>query len=184
METKYVTPATLARNLKSTNNPIQAAIEPTRAAALQAAREMADRIVAGYFARLDAAGGDLNKAFPFPSSNLARPDYVKAKNQRALALTLTTHTNRQEYRHNAPHLCVRSDDGVARFYRDVAEDATAQFDAYVSKLTAKIGPVVGATLHGDNVWSYSTLTVTKVGDFSGCPPTDGGAGVQVADAGQ
>jgi 3D (Asp-Asp-Asp) domain-containing protein len=27
-----------------------------------------------------------------------------------------------------------------------------------------------------------TLTVTKVGDFSGCPPTDGGAGVQVADA--
>jgi len=29
-----------------------------------------------------------------------------------------------------------------------------------------------------------TLTVTKVGDFSGCPPTDGGAGVQVADAGQ
>ena len=29
-----------------------------------------------------------------------------------------------------------------------------------------------------------TLTVTKVGDFSGCPPTDGGASVRVADAGQ
>jgi len=27
-----------------------------------------------------------------------------------------------------------------------------------------------------------TLTVSKVGDFSGCPPTDGGAGVRVADA--
>ena len=29
-----------------------------------------------------------------------------------------------------------------------------------------------------------TLTVTKVGDFTGCPPTDGGASVRVADAGE
>jgi len=27
-----------------------------------------------------------------------------------------------------------------------------------------------------------TVSVSKVGDFSGCPPTDGGAGVRVADA--
>ena len=28
------------------------------------------------------------------------------------------------------------------------------------------------------------LSVSKVGDFTGCPPTDGGAGLRVADAGQ
>ena len=31
--------------------------------------------------------------------------------------------------------------------------------------------------------NLKTVTVTKVGDFSGCPPIDGGAGVKVADAG-
>jgi 3D (Asp-Asp-Asp) domain-containing protein len=30
--------------------------------------------------------------------------------------------------------------------------------------------------------NMKALTVTKVGDFSGCPPLDGGGGVKVADA--
>jgi len=39
-----------------------------------------------------------------------------------------------------------------------------------------------ASMHSAASLNLRTLTVSKVGQFSGCPPTDGGAGMRVADA--
>jgi 3D (Asp-Asp-Asp) domain-containing protein len=44
--------------------------------------------------------------------------------------------------------------------------------------------VGAASMRAMAALNLRTVTVTKVGDFSGCPPTDGGAGVRVADAGR
>jgi len=39
-----------------------------------------------------------------------------------------------------------------------------------------------ASMRSASSLNLRTLTVSKVGEFSGCPPTDGGAGMRVADA--
>jgi 3D (Asp-Asp-Asp) domain-containing protein len=51
-----------------------------------------------------------------------------------------------------------------------------RIDLFTGPGAASMRPMASLNLH--------TLTVTKVGDFSGCPPTDGGVGLQVADAAQ
>ena len=50
----------------------------------------------------------------------------------------------------------------------------ARIDLFTGPGAASMRPLAALNLR--------TLTVSKVGDFSGCPPVDGGMGVRVADA--
>ena len=49
---------------------------------------------------------------------------------------------------------------VKKFIEQSIKDAEAQYDAFVIKLTEKIGVVNAAVLDGNHVWSESVLTVT------------------------
>ena len=49
---------------------------------------------------------------------------------------------------------------IELFLKQVALDAAADFDAYVGKLTKKVGDVVSAKVEGA-LWQGSRLTVTK-----------------------
>jgi hypothetical protein len=145
------------------DNLISKAVEPTRAAALEAAQIRAEAIVASYAERLKANGFDLDKTFPYPRSTLSRPDYMKAKNQRNFAQRITTRINDKGVPYmNRPYFCMMNESAIGAFYNEVADTTNAQFDAYVAKLTTKIGECTSATLlTSGGVWSYSTLQVTK-----------------------
>jgi len=49
-----------------------------------------------------------------------------------------------------------------------------RIDLFTGQGAASMRPIMSLNL--------KTLTVSKVGEFSGCPPVDGGAGTRVADA--
>lgn len=63
--------------------------------------------------------------------------------------------------YKAPDFVDVTDERVARYVKTAREDAAAQYEAFVAKLTVKIGAVETATLAGRGVWSHSILTVTK-----------------------
>ncbi|MNE44768.1 hypothetical protein D3C80_1390130 [compost metagenome] len=54
-----------------------------------------------------------------------------------------------------------SPNGCALFVKQAQENASAQYDAFIAKLEAKIGEVTAAILSGEHVWGHSILTVTK-----------------------
>jgi 3D (Asp-Asp-Asp) domain-containing protein len=49
-----------------------------------------------------------------------------------------------------------------------------RIDLFTGHNAASMRPIMSLNM--------KTLTVSKVGDFTGCPPIDGGAGARVADA--
>lgn len=60
---------------------------------------------------------------------------------------------------------LRSEAGQAKFVLDARANAAAQYDAFVAKLNAKIGPVTSAKLTGNHVWDFSNLeVVTEAGE--------------------
>lgn len=160
-------------------NPIKEAVEPRRAAALKHAEEHAAKFVEARRAELEAAGWDLNKVAPEPSSNQIRKTYMVAKNRRAMFSRLTVDANPKaenaveehrlsmlRRRNHAVDLVAFSEEGAARFILNAKEMADAEFSSYISKLTAKVAaasesPSVKAELDGGALWSYSYLTVER-----------------------
>lgn len=64
---------------------------------------------------------------------------------------------------NAPRFRERCEDGIARVMEEVRSMAAQSFDAYVAKLTVKIGDgITSATTHQNNVWFDSDLIVTRI----------------------
>lgn len=64
-----------------------------------------------------------------------------------------------------PEVVAASPTKCAAYVARVAAQASAQFDAYVEKLSAKVGDspgVAAATLDSVAIWNHSHLTVTRV----------------------
>lgn len=147
-------------------NLIQAAVEPLRGEAILDARQFAQRLVKMVEDTLNEHGGDRQAAFPYPSSSMGRNDYMRAKSRYQLAHALTVSIKAGSRSMRDPDPAVMDQERIQRFYKQTQDEASAQFDSYVAKLTAKVGEVTAAQLHGDHVWSYSVLHVTTVaGDF-------------------
>jgi hypothetical protein len=83
---------------------------------------------------------------------------------RAKVQSITESANNNEWgyrKHGDPELVRISEERYARMREQVRQDAGASFDAYVAKLTAKVGEgVISASVVG-HLWDYSILTVEK-----------------------
>jgi hypothetical protein len=144
-------------------NPIEKAVLPLKKDAIARAKQAAEETIERMRVRLAEAGGDVNKAAPYPRSSSYGIDHAIARMRyndfRSVVKADPAH--RPSYGMNGPYYVIMDDEKVARFIEQRMEWAAADYDSFVIKLVAKIGDVKKAKLHGNHVWGYSTLIVTK-----------------------
>lgn len=148
-------------------NPIEKAVLPLKKDAITRARQSAEAKIDRVRIELDEAGGDINKAAPYPrkfgAGALYGITYQVAKMRYNLfrSVTVQDPAHRPSYRESEPSYAILDADRIKRFIQQREEWAAADYDAFVVKLVNKIGEVKKAKLHGNHVWGYSTLIVTK-----------------------
>lgn len=146
------------------NTIIEAAVLPLKDAAVERAAKETREMVGRYLEKIDAAGGDVKVAFPYPNSlRDSKPAYVQKRAQYGLARRITKRDASKPvgYKMTDPEWVVRNDEGIEKLVAEARTMAAQQYDAFVAKLTAKIGECVEAVLAGNHVWGHSILTVTK-----------------------
>ena len=134
-------------------NPIYAAIAPQKAEAVARAGQQVDAYLRSVVAKL--LGTDLRESAPRPRSfnfHGSREAYRKQLAFHSLAVRITACT--------ADVVTGPEEAAIARFVADEEVQAGFSFDAYVAKLTAKVGACESATVEGP-LWNYSRLTVNK-----------------------
>lgn len=141
-------------------NAIAAAVLPLKDAAIERAEVEARKRVVWAAEKLQEAGNDLRVVAPRPNGNMSRAVYRQADSL-CLFFSHITRWRATTWRRGEPQLVDIHPPAVERYIADARADASASYDAFVAKLEAKIGPCVSATLDGNHVWAYSTLTVTK-----------------------
>jgi len=141
-------------------NPIEAAVAPLRAASIARAvatvKAHVEHIIATH-----PVGFAFSEKYPKPDSwTTGRKAYLSRENERrflksVLKVEATNHTFR------APEFVTGTNEaGIASLIEQTERDAAASFDAYVAKLTGKVGECDSASVVGA-LWEGSILTVTK-----------------------
>lgn len=151
-------------------NPIELAVLPLKAAALERAGTEAAACVERVKTALAAAGWDRNAIAPYPKSwNVSRADFHKGLGKYRLFCALTkTVGDRSVGMRDKTCIVEMSEAGIARFIEDAKANASAAYDAYVAKLNAKIGETKEAVLEGNHVWSKSYLRVVTASGEKEC----------------
>lgn len=139
------------------------ALEPTRAGAMDRSGEAAAKWAAERRAAFEAAGSSLLTLYPSPEHpgrfvGAWSPEYLayvaerkRVEKARAAFLQIAEFTGRGY---------TVTDATVAAYVEKARQAASDAHDAFVAKLTAKIGaPVLSASLKGSHVWDFSDLTV-------------------------
>ncbi len=135
-------------------NAVQPLKDKAISRAEQTARETAERVRK----TLKEAGNDLHVCAPYPSGSSF--EYMVKLSTYNL-FTRLCKWRKGSISHNEPCLADVDSNYVAKFVKDAKQDATIQYEAYVAKLVAKIGPVTAATLSDTQaIWFWSFLTVT------------------------
>lgn len=141
--------------------PIETAVFPLKAAAMQAAGEFAEGVVAKVAKELAVAGWNRNVVAPYPSSmSESKASYQQKVGKYKLVCGLTV-SEKGSYRPGEPVIVSMSPDKGAKFIQGAKESAAEQYELYVAKLVGKVGPVQSAALQGNAVWSLSYLKVVK-----------------------
>ena len=146
------------------NNPVTAAVMPLKEQAQGRAEAEARALVERYRAKLAEHGDDIRSAFPWPDSGrMGRSEYkqARARAQMAARLTVTKEGTHYFGSFRDPHYVQIDPASVEKFVKQSREEAAAQYDSFVIKLTGKVGKVKSAELRGSHVWGYSVLTITK-----------------------
>lgn len=146
-------------------NCIAQAVAPLRADAIARAEKNARDRAEAILADLATYDWDLQKAAPYPRSMMDRKAYVAQKRKRDIYNMLTSadgSRNRISRSMNDPDYRLRDETKVNHFIEQCKEGAGLQYDAFVAKLTTKVGEgVTAATLNGNHVWGHSILLITK-----------------------
>lgn len=141
-------------------NPIETAVLPLKAAAIERARARAVEIIETMREQLAAVDFDLNKAAPYPNSGIGRPAYQAAMSRRQMFQRVFRPTQCSR-KMSDPDTVYLNEECRDLFIQHAGENAAFEYDAFVAKLNAKIGEVVAAELEGNHVWGHSILRVTK-----------------------
>ena len=139
--------------------PIQTAVEPLRADAIRKARDFARQHAERVLMQMEEVGMDLDVYAPAPRGTMGREAYVAAQAKRDVATKLTTYSKPTRM-HGEPNIRLHSQTNVDWFVTEAGKDASAQYDAFIAKLEAKVGAHSAAELYGSHVWGFSILTVT------------------------
>lgn len=145
-------------------HPVAKAVEPLRQEAKDRARKDTQELIDRYAAMLAEAGGDANKAAPYPR-NLPRYQHEIAHARYSLlrSLVIPAPGHRPTYRPSEPEPSIMCPDKAARLIEQQVRAADAAYTAFVFKLVGKVGACESATISGSHVWGHSILTVTKDG---------------------
>lgn len=139
-------------------NIVEKAVSHLKEEAVERATKNAVELIDTVLAELEAADWDLNVAAPRAKNVYDRKTYVSMNAKHTLYGSIATYTKTSLSR-NEPNIRKQCNESEARFINIVREDAAAQYEAFVAKLTEKVGEVSSATLEGNHVWGYSFLTV-------------------------
>lgn len=143
-------------------NLIEAAVAPIKTDALDRAEQDTREYLAGLIADLVTNDMNLTITAPRPRSTMERGAYQAASAKLSIFHQITETISQASPREpNAPTIVKVRMDGIEKLVSKAREEAGVQYDAFVAKLVQKVGPVVSATLNGNHVWGYSTLTVEK-----------------------
>lgn len=145
-------------------SPIALAVEPRREAAIDRALESAREYVRFVEARLIECGMDIDVAFPSPSNNAGRREYLAARRRRDNVWQLVSSVTNGSRRFSDPNPVVMNADKISEFFNRVVFDAAAQFDEYVAKLESKVGAADQAEIDTAPLWNGSILTVNIAGE--------------------
>lgn len=148
-------------------NPIESAVSPLIAVAVERARTKAEEMVQYMIAQLEAVAYDLDKAAPYPGPHIGRPAYMAAVARRNMFLCVFRPAAATR-RTTEPFTVSLNTDCRKHFVDNAGENAAAEYDAFVAKLNTKIGEAVSAELVGNHVWGSSKLYVTKADGTKEC----------------
>lgn len=144
--------------------PVGRAIHGVKAEAVLFAEAEARKVVARVEKELAEAGWDRQAYAPYPYRlHAGTHEYDRAKAKYGLVHQLTT-SAAERYRSRSmgdPDPAKMDPDMVERFVDNARRDAAHQYDAFICKMVAKVGPCEDAALSGSHVWGSSILTVTK-----------------------
>ena len=144
-------------------NHIAQAVEPRRTASIERARAAAAKSIEAAYADLESNGWDLDKAAPGPNGRMSRVDYkmAQAKHNFYATITIANPNAPRRIRMTDPRPVIASDERISIVLARVEREASEQFDAYIGKLTGKIGETTAASINNSPLWNGSVLTVTK-----------------------
>lgn len=143
---------------------VRQAVEPLRADAIERARQGAEEAIKNVHIALAAHEWNINAAAPYPRALGGGLQFFAARAKHNLFHAVTQQDPARGYQSNngtRPVYVVMDAERGQRYITQQMEQAAAEYDAFVTKLINKVGDVVAAVLHGNHVWSYSTLIVTK-----------------------
>lgn len=142
-------------------NLIEKAVRPLKKDAIERAKQTAEQEVEKVRSDLAEAGGDINKAAPYPQRlHGFQHEIARMRYQKFHALVVPHPDHRPSYTRNAPYIVMLDEEKAKRFIQQRMDWAAEEYEAFVAKLVKKIGEVTKAKLIGNHVWSYSTLIVT------------------------
>jgi hypothetical protein len=141
-------------------NPIETAVLPLKAAAIERARNRAVELIENMREQLAAVDFDLDRAAPYPKTNIGRPAYMVAMSRRQMFQRVFRPTKCSR-KMTDPDTVYLNEECRDLFIQHAGENAAFEYDAFVAKLNAKIGEVVSAELEGNHVWGHSILRVVK-----------------------
>lgn len=144
-----------------TTNLIALAVEPLRSEAMDRAEAKAKEVLLGISEKLTENNFDRDLFAPYPKgTDFSGYAPKKAYYDLVRRCTKTNWPNASRSMKD-PDIGKMDFDVSAKFVKDAREDASAQYDAFIAKLTTKVGEgVVKAELTGNHVWGYSFLFVT------------------------
>lgn len=121
--------------------------------------QVTEQVEAAY-AKLEAAGWDLDKVAPYPKSfSCSKAQYRQAVALYEFYRGITTYTAPTR-RNGEPNIRKACPEAVARRVQQAREMAGASYEAFVAKLEGKVGEHSAAKLVTGGTWSYSILEVT------------------------
>lgn len=152
-----------AEKARIESNPIFAAIAPQRAEAIVKAQEFTRERLERFVERFPV-GGNFKELAPSPNSlKDGRSQYRTKLAFRSLA-SRVVRIERGPWPEYTETVLGVNEEGIERLVEEAGEEAAASFDAYVAKLTEKVGQCDEAAVSG-RLWQESLLIVRKGGNF-------------------
>lgn len=140
-------------------NPIYAAIAPQKDAAVAHAMEFTrERLVE--WVKQFPAGGDLKELAPRGDSWKDSRKTYNTKNARYSLACRVLNIVRGRHPDYSETVLGVNEEGIERLCNEAGDEAAASFDAYVAKLTSKVGDCEWAGVEGA-LWQHSRLSVRK-----------------------
>lgn len=149
----------------ASREPVGKAVHAQKAAAMEHAEQGARAYVERVEAKLREHDMDFEAAYPSPPPGMRSWDarYQMIQQERSNVHRLVDPDQSKGYQSygRAPYFVVMDPKGIERFVEQSVQEAALQYDAFICKMVAKIGPAKSAELSGSHVWGHSFLDVVK-----------------------